>query len=86
MILRDISRFFPTAEAADAAFTLFDRDSNGDISLEETEQACAFVILPLHCLIHGLPSVLESSIGSSCQSSILCGTSIAQLVVWTTFL
>ena len=71
MVFQDISRFFPTGDAADAAFSLFDRDGNGDVSLEETEQSCAFVILPLPCLIHDLPSALESSIESSCQSSIL---------------
>ena len=86
MVFQDISRFFPSIEEADSAFTLFDRDGNGDVSLEETEQSCAFVILPLPCLIHDLPPTLESFIGSSCQSNIPCATSIAQLVVWTTFL
>ena len=86
MVFQDISRFFPSIEAADAAFTLFDRDGNGDVSLEETEQSCAFVILSLPCLVRALPPALESFIGSSCQSNILCATSIAQLVVWTTFL
>jgi len=41
MVFQDISCFFPTGEVADATFTLFDRDGNGDVSLEETEQACA---------------------------------------------
>ena len=86
MVFQDISRIFPSIEAADAAFTLFDRDGNGDVSLEETEQSCAFVILPLTCLVLDLQPASESFTGSSCQSSILCATSIAQLVVWTTFL
>ncbi|KAI9449408.1 Mechanosensitive ion channel-domain-containing protein [Lactarius psammicola] len=40
LVFQDISRFFPSLEVADAAFGLFDRDGNGDVSLEETEQAC----------------------------------------------
>ncbi|KAI0001284.1 Mechanosensitive ion channel-domain-containing protein [Russula compacta] len=41
IVFQDISRIFPSLEEADAAFGLFDRDSNGDVSLEEVEQACA---------------------------------------------
>jgi Ca2+-binding EF-hand superfamily protein len=52
MVFQDISRLFPSLEEADAAFTLFDRDGNGDVSLEETEQSCAFVMLPFSCFIH----------------------------------
>ncbi|KAI0256318.1 hypothetical protein BJV78DRAFT_1117812 [Lactifluus subvellereus] len=40
MVFKDISRFFPSLEEAGAAFSLFDRDGNGDVTLEETEQAC----------------------------------------------
>ncbi|KAH9040170.1 hypothetical protein EDB85DRAFT_2072323 [Lactarius pseudohatsudake] len=40
LVFQDISRFFPSLEVADSAFALFDRDGNGDVSLEETEQAC----------------------------------------------
>jgi Ca2+-binding EF-hand superfamily protein len=49
MVFQDINRFFPSLEEADGAFTLFDRDGNGDVSLEEVEQACAFVMLLLPC-------------------------------------
>ncbi|KAH9963910.1 Mechanosensitive ion channel-domain-containing protein [Russula dissimulans] len=41
LVFQDISRLFPSLEEADAAFSLFDRDGNGDVSLEETEQSCA---------------------------------------------
>ncbi|KAI0268803.1 hypothetical protein BC834DRAFT_923155 [Gloeopeniophorella convolvens] len=40
LVFQDISRFFRTLDEADAAFALFDKDGNGDVSLEETEQAC----------------------------------------------
>ncbi|KAN0132094.1 Mechanosensitive ion channel domain containing protein [Lactarius tabidus] len=40
LVFQDISRFFPSLEVADAAFGLFDRDGNGDVTLDETEQAC----------------------------------------------
>jgi Ca2+-binding EF-hand superfamily protein len=36
----DIASFFPTVEAADIAFTLFDRDGNGDVNRDELEDAC----------------------------------------------
>lgn len=36
----DIARFFPDREAADAAFSLFDKDMNGDANREEVELAC----------------------------------------------
>lgn len=47
MVFQDISRFFPSLEVADAAFGLFDRDGNGDVTLDEAEQACGSVISPL---------------------------------------
>ncbi|KAI0305411.1 hypothetical protein B0F90DRAFT_1808688 [Multifurca ochricompacta] len=40
IVFQDISRFFPSIDEADSAFVLFDRDGNGDVTLEETEQAC----------------------------------------------
>jgi hypothetical protein len=47
LVFQDISRFFPSLEVADAAFGLFDRDGNGDVTLDETEQACGSVMFPL---------------------------------------
>lgn len=32
---------------ADAAYGLFDRDGNGDVTLDEIEQACGSVMFPL---------------------------------------
>ncbi|GAA5918315.1 hypothetical protein JCM6882_008210, partial [Rhodosporidiobolus microsporus] len=40
MVLADISRCFRNREEAERAFNIFDRDSNGDASLEEVEMAC----------------------------------------------
>ncbi|KAH9485389.1 Mechanosensitive ion channel protein Msy2 [Psilocybe cubensis] len=40
LLVEDIQRFFPTKEDADAAFALFDKDGNGDVSREEIEMAC----------------------------------------------
>lgn len=71
MVFQDITRFFPSLEEADGAFTLFDRDGNGDVSLEEVEQACSFVMLLLPCFIYILPHISERSTGNSCQSSTL---------------
>ncbi|KAK8100014.1 mechanosensitive ion channel [Apiospora kogelbergensis] len=36
----DLSPAFPTEEDAEAAFSIFDRDLNGDVSLEELEAFC----------------------------------------------
>ncbi|KAJ7218050.1 Mechanosensitive ion channel-domain-containing protein [Mycena pura] len=38
-LAEDIARFFATADEADNAFALFDKDSNGDVTLEEVEMA-----------------------------------------------
>ncbi|KAJ3490527.1 hypothetical protein NLJ89_g11426 [Agrocybe chaxingu] len=40
LIVEDIERYFPTKEDAVAAFALFDKDGNGDVSMEEMEMAC----------------------------------------------
>ncbi|KAI0785645.1 Mechanosensitive ion channel-domain-containing protein [Abortiporus biennis] len=40
LIVEDIARFFPTPDDADAAFAIFDKDSNGDASRDEIEMAC----------------------------------------------
>ncbi|KAI0081214.1 hypothetical protein K474DRAFT_1588143 [Panus rudis PR-1116 ss-1] len=40
LIVEDIARFFPSPDAADAAFAIFDKDSNGDITRDEMELAC----------------------------------------------
>ncbi len=36
----DIARFFPTHEEADHAFTILDKDMNGDVNRDEIEMAC----------------------------------------------
>ncbi|EJU04320.1 hypothetical protein DACRYDRAFT_20889 [Dacryopinax primogenitus] len=38
--LNDIARFFPDFETAQLAFTLFDKDGNGDATRDEMEMAC----------------------------------------------
>ncbi|GAA5988936.1 hypothetical protein JCM11641_002920 [Rhodosporidiobolus odoratus] len=40
MVLADVSRCFRSREEAERAFAIFDRDQNGDASLEEVEMAC----------------------------------------------
>ncbi|KAM0791838.1 hypothetical protein ACM66B_004096 [Microbotryomycetes sp. NB124-2] len=39
LVLADVSRCFPDRETADRAFAMFDRDGNGDATLEEMELA-----------------------------------------------
>ncbi|BGP26947.1 mechanosensitiveion channel MscS domain containing protein [Rhodotorula toruloides] len=40
MVLTDIERCFPNREEAERAFAIFDRDLNGDATLDEIEMAC----------------------------------------------
>ncbi|KAI5478657.1 hypothetical protein MNV49_004684 [Pseudohyphozyma bogoriensis] len=40
LLLEDVSRCFENRDVADRAFAIFDRDGNGDASLEEIEMAC----------------------------------------------
>ncbi|KAI0000574.1 Mechanosensitive ion channel-domain-containing protein [Russula vinacea] len=62
LVFQDISRFFPSLEEADSAFTLFDRDGNGDVSLEEVEQSCAEIHREQLSIEHSL-SDLDSAVG-----------------------
>ncbi|EKM54463.1 uncharacterized protein PHACADRAFT_258317 [Phanerochaete carnosa HHB-10118-sp] len=38
--VKDIRKFFPTLDDADAAFAIFDRDDNGNVTRDEFEMAC----------------------------------------------
>lgn len=40
LFVADIVKFFTTPDEADAVFALFDRDGNGDASIDEIEAAC----------------------------------------------
>ncbi|KAJ8292405.1 Mechanosensitive ion channel protein Msy1 [Rhodotorula toruloides] len=40
MVITDIERCFPNREEAERAFAIFDRDLNGDATLDEVEMAC----------------------------------------------
>ncbi|KAJ4467895.1 Mechanosensitive ion channel-domain-containing protein [Lentinula edodes] len=40
MFIENIAKYFPTPDEADSVFALFDRDGNGDASMEEIEIAC----------------------------------------------
>jgi hypothetical protein len=62
MVFQDISRFFPSLEVADAAYALFDRDGNGDVTLEETEQACGDFHREQLSIEHSM-SDLDSAVG-----------------------
>lgn len=40
MLQQDIARFFPNQEQLASVYAIFDKDENGDVSLEEIEMAC----------------------------------------------
>lgn len=44
--IEDIARFYPNIEDAEVAFSLFDKDQNGDVSRDEIEMSCLCVSLP----------------------------------------
>ncbi|KAI0280986.1 Mechanosensitive ion channel-domain-containing protein [Russula aff. rugulosa BPL654] len=62
IVFQDITRFFPSQDEADSAFTLFDRDGNGDVSLDEIEQSCAEIHREQLSIEHSL-SDLDSAVG-----------------------
>ena len=43
LYLEDIAKFFPDQATATAAYALFDKDTNGDITRDELELACMSV-------------------------------------------
>lgn len=45
MIKSDIAPFFPKADQLEIVYSIFDKDENGDVSLEEIEMACLEVRL-----------------------------------------
>ena len=40
LVITDIAPFFQSYEQAQMAFSIFDKDSNGDVTKEEVELAC----------------------------------------------
>ena len=40
LYVEDIAKYFPSREAADAAYALLDKDSNGDVTRDEMEAVC----------------------------------------------
>lgn len=40
MLKSDIAPFFPKADQLEIVYSIFDKDENGDVSLEEIEMAC----------------------------------------------
>lgn len=46
MLKSDIAPFFPKAEQLEMVYAIFDKDENGDVSLEEIEMACLEVRWP----------------------------------------
>lgn len=45
LVLTDIAPFFQSYEMTQTAFSLFDKDGNGDVTREEVELACLSVFI-----------------------------------------
>lgn len=58
----DLSIVFDSEEEAEAAFSMFDRDLNGDISVTEMELACGEIGRERKAVIKSL-KVLDSVVG-----------------------
>lgn len=62
LLVTDISRCFVDRDACEKAFMFFDKDGNGDASLEEIETACLGVhrerkALTNSCVSHPIPTI-----------------------------
>ena len=44
LVLTDLAPYFQSHEIAQTAFSLFDKDGNGDVTRDEVEMACLFVL------------------------------------------
>ena len=62
LFVEDIARFFPTAEEADAAFAIFDKDRNGDVSRDEIEMSCMEIHREQLSIEHSMRD-LDSAVG-----------------------
>ncbi|KAI0092959.1 Mechanosensitive ion channel-domain-containing protein [Irpex rosettiformis] len=62
LTVHDIARFFPSMEDAEAAFGIFDKDSNGDVSRDEIELACMEFHREQLSLEHSMQD-LDSAVG-----------------------
>ncbi|TFY54037.1 hypothetical protein EVG20_g9871 [Dentipellis fragilis] len=58
----DFTQFFTTLDEADAAFSIFDKDANGDISREEMEMACLDIHREQLSIEHSMRD-LDSAVG-----------------------
>lgn len=47
LVPSDIAKFFATQEDADDAFSLFDKDGNGDATRDEVEMVCNTATSPV---------------------------------------
>ncbi|KAL5528473.1 hypothetical protein ACEPAF_7609 [Sanghuangporus sanghuang] len=62
LVLTDIAPFFHSYEAGQTAFTLFDRDGNGDVTREEVELACLDIHREQLSIEHSMRD-LDSAVG-----------------------
>ncbi|KAI1796400.1 Mechanosensitive ion channel-domain-containing protein [Ganoderma leucocontextum] len=62
LLVEDIARFFGNPDEADAAFAIFDKDSNGDVSRDEIEMACMEIHREQLSIEHSMRD-LDSAVG-----------------------
>ncbi|EIN11813.1 hypothetical protein PUNSTDRAFT_61874 [Punctularia strigosozonata HHB-11173 SS5] len=62
LLVDDIQRFFPARDQADAAFSIFDKDNNGDVTREEMELACLEIHREQLSIEHSMRD-LDSAVG-----------------------
>jgi hypothetical protein len=80
ILVGDIERFFPTPADGLAAFALFDQDNNGDVSREELEAACLYVVSLTHLPGNSFSIMKGDSTANSFRSKTQCRTWTAPLV------
>ncbi|KAI0699236.1 hypothetical protein BC835DRAFT_1268062 [Cytidiella melzeri] len=62
LVVQDIARYFPTMEDAEIAFTIFDKDMNGDVTRDEMELACMEIHREQLSIEHSMQD-LDSAVG-----------------------
>ncbi|KAI0793816.1 Mechanosensitive ion channel-domain-containing protein [Fomes fomentarius] len=60
--VEDVARFFPSYDEADHAFTIFDKDMNGDVNRDEVEMACMEIHREQLSIEHSMRD-LDSAVG-----------------------
>lgn len=69
MLIGDIMPYFPNKDHLQQVFALFDKDENGDVSLEEIEMACLEIHKERQCLASSMRDLDSAVVCSRLRAS-----------------